>query len=650
MSLEEQLLRGVAAHRRGDFHAAIDCYWQLLRAQPSCAEAYHNLAEALCALGHTEDARQSYLAALRLQPGLTAALRGLATLLFRLGEFAAAESRLRRAVQLEPAAIGQRVHLALALAAQGAVAAARDELEWALELSPEHPLALAALAQVCQQLGHIGAAIDYWRRAVDANPRQTSYTYNLARALQSAGQMEETATIYRDVLRQAPRHAAAAQNLTSVLAETGDTAGALEAAASWCEIEPQSAAALCGLAAALHEAGHHRTALRAAHQALSVDPLAAASQLLVAQLELAGENFEAGWRYYTCRKRLAPARFSWPAAVCDLPEWQGPASQARRVMVLAEQGLGEELMHSTCYADLLRHAPRVTLVCHPQLAELLARSFPTARVVPADHGLPVERALAEDPVDARVMAGDLLGIFRRQLRQFQPPHGGHLTASPNQVAEFRRRLATPDDLPRIGLAWQGGSTTSDRQRRSVPLAGLRPLVERHNATFVALQHGATRPQLREALGAAAARVSLPAELDCSSNLREIAALTASLDLVISAANTTLHLAGALGVPALGLLRAAADWWWFRDRADCLWYASVELARQDEPGNWSGCLAAAERRMMRTTAALTAKTAASSAGMRLDRPHEPLVIHVLPGAAAPQSLAGDSFPLGQGARS
>jgi ADP-heptose:LPS heptosyltransferase len=61
-----------------------------------------------------------------------------------------------------------------------------------------------------------------------------------------------------------------------------------------------------------------------------------------------------------------------------------------------------------------------------------------------------------------------------------------------------------------------------------------------------------------------------------------------LDLVISSCTAPLHLAGALGVPCWGLIPFAPHFPWLLDRADSLWYSSMRLYRQDEPGqDWSG---------------------------------------------------------------
>jgi hypothetical protein len=62
-----------------------------------------------------------------------------------------------------------------------------------------------------------------------------------------------------------------------------------------------------------------------------------------------------------------------------------------------------------------------------------------------------------------------------------------------------------------------------------------------------------------------------------------------MDQVITIDNSTAHLAGALGVPCWLLLSFAADWRWLKQRQDSLWYPSVRIFRQPQPGDWKSVI-------------------------------------------------------------
>jgi hypothetical protein len=58
-----------------------------------------------------------------------------------------------------------------------------------------------------------------------------------------------------------------------------------------------------------------------------------------------------------------------------------------------------------------------------------------------------------------------------------------------------------------------------------------------------------------------------------------------LDLLISSDTATLHLAGALGVPTIGLLARFPDWRFGLKGERLPEYPNVRLLRQRTPGDW-----------------------------------------------------------------
>ena len=62
-----------------------------------------------------------------------------------------------------------------------------------------------------------------------------------------------------------------------------------------------------------------------------------------------------------------------------------------------------------------------------------------------------------------------------------------------------------------------------------------------------------------------------------------------MDLVIAISGTTVHLAGALGVPAWAMLQAVPSSKWLLDREDTPWYESVRLFRQHKAGDWESVI-------------------------------------------------------------
>ncbi len=70
---------------------------------------------------------------------------------------------------------------------------------------------------------------------------------------------------------------------------------------------------------------------------------------------------------------------------------------------------------------------------------------------------------------------------------------------------------------------------------------------------------------------------------------DTAALMQELDLIISIDTSVLHLAGALGLPAWGMMPFAADWRWLMQRTDSPWYPTMRLFRPPASGDWAAII-------------------------------------------------------------
>ena len=124
-----------------------------------------------------------------------------------------------------------------------------------------------------------------------------------------------------------------------------------------------------------------------------------------------------------------------------------------------------------------------------------------------------------------------------------------------------------------------------RMRFPLPLSLFAPVRDLQGVTFLTLQKGEAANQIPTAnLG-----FPLLDHTDKLTDFADTAALITNLDLVISVCTSVAHLSGALGKPTWTLLSHAADWRWFLDRDDSLWYPTMRLFRQPKPGDWTSVI-------------------------------------------------------------
>ena len=62
-----------------------------------------------------------------------------------------------------------------------------------------------------------------------------------------------------------------------------------------------------------------------------------------------------------------------------------------------------------------------------------------------------------------------------------------------------------------------------------------------------------------------------------------------MDLLITVDSSIVHMAGAIGKRTYLILPCTAEWRWFKDEKNTLWYNSVELFRQKNSNDAGGVI-------------------------------------------------------------
>ena len=494
------------------------------------------------------------------------------------GDLDTAAQTLLKALEVDPESLPARNELAVVLLALGRPDQALQLLRWVLKRAPDLAPAHTNCGIAWQQMGRPDEALACFRRAVALEPDSAHARNNLALCLRRLDRHDEAEAELRQALDLAPGDAWTATNLAVLLRDLGRPLEARAVAEPHLAGHPDAVDLRCAVAAALLDLGDLDGARVHYDAALAVQPGWGVARLGRGMLRLSCAEFGPGWDDYEARYDSDET----PRRGFPFPEWDGGAPAGRAVLVYAEQGLGDEIMFANCLPDLIADAARVVVECDPRLAALFARSFPAAAVFgaprTAEHAW-LDRAGA---IDVQVAAGSLPRRYRRTEQDF-PAHAGYLRADPARVGRYRERLAALGPGRKVGLAWRGGLVRTRRAVRSIEPELLAPLLARKDLRFVSLQHGdvgADLARMRSAAGDVPVHwPEVPADPD------EAAALMLALDATVTVCSSVVHIGGAAGARVLAMAPATPEWRYLRSGDRLPWYPSVELIRQERPGEW-----------------------------------------------------------------
>ena len=299
------------------------------------------------------------------------------------------------------------------------------------------------------------------------------------------------------------------------------------------------------------------------------------SMTLFLQQKLAEAWLEYQWRWQS--ECFEP----YPPDIGRLaPEWDGTSLKGKRILVFGEQGIGDEIMFASCLPEVIAAAGSCLIACSPRLIPMFRRSFPAAEVI-SRYQLPDVGKL-----DWQVGVGTVASHLRKTPAAF-PRQLKFLSAETELIDHWHARLNGLGPGRNIGISWKGGKELDDRRRRSTRLEQWLPVLATKNVQFVNLQYGDCHDELKEIQQKHGITIHDYAEIDPLTDMDGLAALVASLDLVIAVDSTTIHLSGALGIPTWALLSfpSMSYWRWFLPGEETVWYSSMELFRREHPHGW-----------------------------------------------------------------
>lgn len=543
-------LLGLIARQAGNNETAVELISKAIRTNPDEATYHNNLGNALKDLERSDDAVESYRAALAVQPDFAAAHSNLGAALKELGRLEEAAASIRKAIDLQPDLASAHVNLGNAL----------------------------------KELGRMDDAVDSYRKGLTLNPNAAKAHSNLGLALQQLGRLEEAADCHDKAVALAPDDAEAHGSLGLVLHEMDRLDDAMASYDRAISLNPDYAEAMSNRGNTLQELGRLDEAIACYREAIALKPEYSEAHSNLGHLQLLMGDYRNGWE--ECNWRWRVEEFNSPRRFYDKPLWDGSPIGGKRLLVWSEQGIGDEILHASMIPDLIGRGINVILESDARLVPLFVRSFsPITCIAKGD---------ANQAFDFHIPSGGLGQVLRPSLGSFPKP-APYLIPDPDLRNQIRDRYLTPAQEPLVGIAWRS-SSCAGREKSSLSLSSLRPLLEIPGITFVDLQYGDTDEELASIKEETGTVIVHDNEIDQFADLDAFAAQVAAMDIVVSIENSTAVIAGAMGIPTRVMLCAVPFWFWGMDREDSPWFPGMRLLRQHNRGEWLSVIKDAAREL------------------------------------------------------
>ncbi len=515
-TMAQLLQQGLFHHRQGQIQQAMERYGEVLQKDPKNADALYYVAVVACQEGQFKQGVDLLRRAMTLVPPEARMLNALGQALDRLGQPLEAIKALDQAIALDPKLAAAHANRANILTDAGMALEALKSFDRALELAPDQPTELINRGGLLELVGRPEDALKDYDRAIALDPNLAEVQANRGAVLKDLGLLD-MARGKTDTTR------------------FNDAIAAYDRAVK--------------IKRGLHEAYAAR-----------------------GQIKLMTGDWIGGFNDYDHRAEFANPTFK---PLAD-PRWHGEKRDGERIVLVAEQGLGDIIQFARFAPLLAAQGHDVVLLVRKGMAPLLS-TLKGVTIVTDAAELEAMRPLRWLPL---MSAPRVLATTPETL----PRAAAYLTAEPARIAHWADKIGAAPF--KIGITWSAGNPDrTQAANRNIPLTAFKALADLPGVELIALQKG---PAVADIRGVAFRDKIRTIEADPSPDadyFLDTAAVISQLDLVVSCDTSIVHLAGALGRPVFTAVPVISDWRWMLNRDDSPWYPSLRVFRQDAAQQW-----------------------------------------------------------------
>jgi tetratricopeptide (TPR) repeat protein len=440
-------------------------------------------------------------------------------------------------------AIGEVLQIGWMHHQSGRLADAERLYREALRSDPTNTDALNLIAGIALTRGDAETAVRFAKRATARGTANPVPWNTLGLAQSASSNIEEARVAYRRALQLDASFAPAHNNLGGLLLQNG---------------EPEMAIR------------HFETARSFVASFPDASFNEAFARLLLG-------DFAKGWPLYESRRAMLKPEVRAIASSMQCPEWHGEELDGHTILLLKEQGFGDQIQFLRFAALLQDRGALVDVLVDTSLAKLASSARGVRRALTDPNQIPCGR------YQYWSFLGSVPGIMQLDADTI-PRSTPYLASDPRSTQRWQAQIDEfAGDRFRLGLVWSGSTNFRFNANRSFPIGSLDAILALDNLAMVSFQKGPQTRDLAGGRGAGASRI-----LDLGSGFEDFSDTAAALscvDLLLTVDTSVAHLAGALGTNTWTLLSLAPDWRWLRDGESALWYPSVRLFRQTKLHQW-----------------------------------------------------------------
>ena len=286
------------------------------------------------------------------------------------------------------------------------------------------------------------------------------------------------------------------------------------------------------------------------------------------------KRYELGWSYHEERiklntfGKLRSRYFSFTKPKCETNR------PKKNLLIWGEQGIGDIILHSQ-HIDMIKDDFfNLTLAVDEKLISFFKKIYPDIEIID------IEKMYQYTNYDYHLPIGSLGKNFQKLFKISKLINKQKYDFDDERVPEKKNKL-------RCGISWQSTNKIFGH-KKSIKLDSFNKILDNDEIEFINLQFSYDKNEVENMEKKLAKEIFTNHKIDCFNDIKGVASLINSCDLVITISNSNAHIAGKLGIKTFLMLPYSDGklWYWgTNDDKQIPWYPSIIPIRCNNQNNW-----------------------------------------------------------------
>ena len=441
------------------------------------------------------------------------------------------------------------------------------------KINKNNQMAIYHIGLINMALNNYLEAEKDFKELLEINSKDQNALLNLGIIYNKIKDFDKSVSIYNQIIKINPNNIYAYNNLGLTYFDNLDFDKAIKYYEKCIEINKNFLVVYGNLGRAYSEIRKFKKALTNFKKAAEGNSKDYNNLFAIGKTYLSLGEYDKGLKYYEFRKFLNKTDYiEYIKKNFKSKEWNGEKIINKKILILSEQGFGDNIQFSR-YLHQLNKNNKVIFLVNKKLNFLFRKS-----------SFKIINNLNE--INEHDYFQNLLTLPKIHYENYKSFLTNHNFIKNDKETDLKwNKKFKQIKKFKVGIFWQGNKNYYGDDKRSIPLIKFERIIKNANISIISLQKGFGVDQI-EANNFEKYLINLSDEIDNDQDAyKDSISILKNLDLLITSDSSIAHLAGTMNINTWLALCYNPDWRWYIENKTRIFYNTIKIFQQDTPGNW-----------------------------------------------------------------